>query len=120
MGLRISFRAGLTCFAGILASASALAAPGVTSAPTVMRSGPGPNYAQVQAVPPGAMVDVESCSPSWCRISWKYRAGFIPAEFLEQEPVAPPPVYVEPAPVVVAPYFWGPGWGCCGRRGWRR
>lgn len=115
MTSRIAFRAALAAIAGLGMVSAAAAAPGLTAGPTFMRSGPGPRYAVVQRVPAGAMVDVLGCTANWCRISWRYRAGYVQAGYVEAGPEGPPgaypaPVYVEPAPVVVAP-FWGPGWG---------
>jgi SH3-like domain-containing protein len=117
----IARRLGAASILLAVAGTAACAAPGMTAGATSMRSGPGPRYAFVMTIPPDAMIDVQSCAGSWCRVSWRYRTGYIPADIVSGPPEGPayggpPPVYVEPAPVIVAPY-WGPGWGWGG--GWR-
>lgn len=110
-------RGGLALIAGLLMVSAAAAAPGLTAGEADMRAGPGPNYPFVMRIPDSAAVDVQSCTRIWCRVSWRYRSGYIRAASLDARgpgygaPVyGAPPVYVEPGPVVVAP-FWGPGWG---------
>lgn len=117
MTSRIAAWLGAASFGLLVMSSSAMAYQGMTSTAATMRAAPGSRSKVVMRIPPGALIDVQSCTQTWCRISWRYRVGYIPAIAVEdvQEDegpiyVGPPPVYVAPPPVVVSP-FWGPGWG---------
>jgi uncharacterized protein YraI len=82
-----------------------------------LRTGPGTAYPVIAVIPGGSNVDVYDCGAGWCTVAWFGRTGYVNQAYLESggprvaaPPPPPPPVYVEPAPVVVAPYY-GPYWG---------
>ncbi|OZB04078.1 MAG: hypothetical protein B7X67_15245 [Rhizobiales bacterium 39-66-18] len=64
-----------------------------------VRAGPGTNYAVIGSLVRGMNVQVLSCTPAWCNISWRGPA-YVSAAYLGFE--GPPP-YIQPGPVVVVP-----------------
>lgn len=60
----------------------------MTGAPVSMRAGPSGKTAVVQHVPQRAEIDLERCTRSWCRASWRGRVGYIPQEAVV---LGPPP-----------------------------
>jgi|GEM_PF-2963313 len=77
---------GLGLFIGLAGSANAELA--MTGAPVSMRAGPSGKTAVVQHVPQRAEIDLERCTRSWCRASWRGRVGYIPQEAVV---LGPPP-----------------------------
>jgi hypothetical protein len=91
----------------------AIAELAMTGAPVTMRSGPTGNAGVVQRIPQSAEIDVEKCVRNWCRVSWRGRFGYVPAEAVV---IGPPPATLPgdemPPPVVSASptYATPPAW----------
>lgn len=100
-------RAAFTAIGALLISAGmALAEPAEVTNDLNMRTGPGTNYGVVTVVPEGDVVDIISCSGSWCRVRYGGRTGWVSAAYLGDTAVAAAPrrrVIVEEEPVYVAP-----------------
>ncbi len=73
-------RLGLGLAVSMALLAPALAELAMTGAPVAMRAGPSGKAAVVQRVPQRAEIELEKCTRSWCRASWRGRFGYIPAE----------------------------------------
>jgi len=58
-----------------LSAGAAAAVPAVVQTDLNMRSGPGPRYAIVGALPAGATVDVGGCTGSWCQVAYGGEQG---------------------------------------------
>ena len=56
----------------VLGAATAVAEPGVVTANTNIRSGPGTSYGQLGQLPAGTAVEIVGCSGNWCRTSLGY------------------------------------------------
>jgi uncharacterized protein YraI len=114
----------------------AAAAPVVLATNLKLRTGPGLNFGIVTVMPAGATLDVVSCGPGWCGVSFGGHAGFADSRYLGAggpAPVAAAAPAVVPAPGVVAtplvvapyPYYyrhryrWGPRGYYYRRYGWR-
>lgn len=110
--------------AACLIGGAAMAYPAQVSQDLNMRTGPGTNYQVLGVLPGGAIVDVEGCRGSWCRVEYRGRQGWTSARFLGEvrqsrvhrapAPVyrAPPPAYgyydrVRPSPGVVIQFGFG-------------
>jgi uncharacterized protein YraI len=65
-----------------LSAGAAAAAPAVVRADLNMRSGPGTNYAVVETIPGGAMVEVLGCTGSWCRVTYAGETGYAGRSYL--------------------------------------
>jgi hypothetical protein len=112
--------------------APAFAELAMTGAPVAMRAGPSGKAALVQRVPQRAEIELEKCTHSWCRASWRGRSGYVPADAvaLGSPPTAlpggkmPPPVVNAPADAARAAWRWtGPYVGVNGGFGsssWQR
>ena len=93
-------RLGLGLAVSIALVAPALAELAMTGAPVAMRAGPSGKAAVVQRIPQRAEIELEKCTHSWCRASWRGRFGYIQADavVLGAPPTAlagdemPPPV----------------------------
>src|SRR3954453_12023165 len=70
----------------MLATTTALAAPGVTTTSVNFRSGPGTSFSSIQTLPAGTAVDIGECeeSGSWCAVGVKGQNGFISGRYLEE------------------------------------
>ncbi len=99
----------------------------MTGAPVAMRVGPTGKAGIVQRIPQSAEIDLEKCARAWCRVSWRGRFGYVPADavVLGPPPAAmpgdkmPPPV-VDASPTHVtppAPRWTGPYIGLNGGYG---
>lgn len=87
------FFISLLCALSLLASRQAKARPAKIGETVELRSGPGPSFASLLAIPALAVVDVGPCRASWCRVSYAGSAGFVarPAlAFLPARPVEAP------------------------------
>lgn len=86
---------------GMISAAAAY--PATTTTDLNMRAGPGTKYRVVMVLPRGAMVDVQSCQSSWCRVAVGSRVGYASQRYLavrqgRAAPSAPPPFIVEIIP----------------------
>ena len=107
-------RLGLGLAVSIALVAPALAELAMTGAPVAMRAGPSGKAALVQRLPQGAEIELERCTHSWCRASWRGRFGYVPAEavVLGSPPTAlsgdkmPPPVVNMPADAARPAFRW--------------
>jgi len=61
---------------------AAQAAPGTLTSNVNVRSGPGTNYAVVDTVRRGEVVDVQQCQGSWCYINKRGPSGWVSASYL--------------------------------------
>ena len=112
--------------------APALAELAMTGAPVAMRAGPSSKAALVQRLPQRAEIELERCTHSWCRASWRGRFGYVPAEavVLRSPPTGlsgdkmPPPVVNTPTDAARPAFRWtGPYVGVNGGFGsssWQR
>lgn len=91
-------RLGLT-LAACLIGGAAMAYPAQVSRDLNLRSGPGTNYQVVATMPGGAVVDVEGCRGSWCRVEYRGRQGWASGNFLGEVRQSRGPVYRDPPPV---------------------
>lgn len=100
-------RLGLAA-AACLVGGAAFAYPAEVSRDLNLRAGPGTNYEVLATMPGGAVVDVEGCRGSWCRVDYRGREGWASARYLGEQtarrgPPAHAPAYgyrerVRPAP----------------------
>ncbi|GGK31349.1 SH3 domain-containing protein [Salinarimonas ramus] len=72
--------------AACLMSAAAWAYPAQVATDLNMRAGPGTGYGVVSVLPGGAVVDVEGCRGSWCRVHYRGREGWASARYLADAP----------------------------------
>lgn len=104
-------RAAFTAIGALLISAGmALAEPAEVTNDLNMRTGPGTNYGVVTVVPEGDVVDIISCSGSWCRVRYGGRTGWVSAAYLGDTAVAAAPrrrVIVEEEPYYAPPVVYG-------------
>ena len=70
-----------TTLLGFSASVAAAATASV-GAVANLRRGPGTNYPVEAVIPAGSIIDVESCSDSWCQIVWADREGFVASSLI--------------------------------------
>jgi len=70
----------------ILATTTALAAPGVTTASVNFRSGPGTQFPSLRTLPEGTAVDIGDCegSGSWCAVTVGGRSGFVSGRYIQE------------------------------------
>jgi uncharacterized protein YraI len=82
---RISNLVGAVLLFVGLASNSAVAANGFTTADVNMRAGPGAQYPIITTVPAGAGVTIYGCVRGWrwCDTNWRGIRGWVSARFLE-------------------------------------
>jgi uncharacterized protein YraI len=88
----------LTMNAGLLALSTGLAAaaPATVQNDLNLRSGPGPDYDVIAAMPAGTTVNVMGCEASWCRVAFGGSVGFASRGYLGLGgPVAAAPAYGE-------------------------
>jgi hypothetical protein len=97
---------GRLCFGlgvSIAFAAPALAELAMAGAPVAMRVGPTGKAGIVQRIPQSAEIEVEKCARTWCRVSWRGRFGYVPADAVV---LGPPPATLPgdkmPLPVVYA------------------
>lgn len=84
--------------AGLLALSTgfAAAAPATVQNDLNLRSGPGPDYDVIAAMPAGSTVNVMGCQASWCRVAFGGTVGFASRGYLGLGgPVAAAPAYGE-------------------------
>ena len=107
------------CVISAVPAASAWARPAMTTYLANMRSGPGPGYPVIAAIPDRSVVDMGSCARTWCRVTWNGASGYVAAGLLTNRIASPAvsvPVPVRapaPAPEVAGDgyrYIYG-GWG---------
>jgi uncharacterized protein YraI len=74
----------LTLGVGLLAlsAGAAAAVPAVVQTDLNLRSGPGPRFAAVAAMPAGATVDVGGCSGAWCAVNFDGAQGYANRAYL--------------------------------------
>lgn len=109
-------RLGLAA-AACLVGGAAWAYPAQVSRDLNLRTGPGTNYEVIATMPGGAVVDVEGCRDSWCRVDYRGRAGWASARYLgeasvRRSPPAHAPAYgyrdrVRPAPGITFEFGFG-------------
>lgn len=86
-----------------LSAGAAAAVPAVVQTDLNLRSGPGPRYAAVAALPAGATVDVGGCTGSWCVVNFEGAQGYANRAYLGMGSAA-----VEPGDDTYA-YGWDNG-----------
>jgi uncharacterized protein YraI len=93
--------------------APALAELAMTGAPVTMRAGPSGKAGIVQHIPQTAEIELLKCARGWCRVSWRGRFGYIPADAVVFGPPAAtlpsgemPPPFVNVQPTSVTPPAW--------------
>ena len=87
--------AALLCGTADLASAY----PAATRSALNLRSAANVRSRVVMVVPRAATVDVRSCTPNWCNVSYRGRVGYLSRIYLAVRPAPPPPpVARRPAP----------------------
>ena len=74
--------AAVAAAAALVFLPAAQAAPGVVTSNVNVRSGPGTNYAVVQAIPGGTAVDVQRCDGGFCYVEGRRVSGWVSAQFL--------------------------------------
>jgi len=82
----------------VLSAGWALAAPAIVLDYLNLRAGPGYNYAVIEIIPAGWMVEAGGCADGWCQVNDNGIAGYVDANYLG----APPP----PALAYGSPYYW--------------
>jgi hypothetical protein len=110
----------------------ALAELAITGAPVTMRAGPTGRAAVVQRIPQSAKIELETCDRNWCRVSWRGRSGYVPANaVVVGSPLTalsrdkmPPPAVNAPTDAARSAWRWtGPYFGVNGGLGlnsWQR
>jgi len=78
-----------------LSTSLAPAAPAEVERTGNVRSGPGTGYRVVATLPAGSVVDVGSCTGSWCRVAFEGGEGYMARSLLALG-AAPPAVAVGP------------------------
>jgi uncharacterized protein YraI len=78
-----------------LSTGIAAAAPAEIERSGNVRSGPGTGYRVVATLPAGSVVDVGSCTGSWCRVAFEGGEGYMARSLLALG-AAPPAVAVGP------------------------
>ena len=70
----------------MVATATAVAAPGVTTTNVNFRLGPGTNYTVLQTLPSGTAVDIGNCDDagSWCAVAVGGENGFVSGQYLKE------------------------------------
>jgi uncharacterized protein YraI len=94
----MTFMSRLMTGAGLLALSTgfAAAAPATVRNDLNLRSGPGPDYDVIAAMPAGSTVNVMGCEASWCRVAFGDTVGFASRGYLGLGgPVAAAPGYDE-------------------------
>jgi uncharacterized protein YraI len=85
----------------------ATAKPAVVESTLNLRAGPGPGYAVLAVMPPGAAVDVRDCYDGWCHVTYGGLRGYASHGYLEigavPPPAAVPPAVVESLPEISSP-----------------
>lgn len=122
-----------------LATSLAAAKPVTVVADVNLRKGPGTDSEVVTLIPKGTMVEVGTCTNGWCMVTYNGMDGYSIAPNLGLAPrpvrrpvsaddyppppgyVAGSPIYYDPPPVYVGPYYYRPyyGYGWRGGWGWR-
>jgi uncharacterized protein YraI len=67
----------------LISTGAALAVPAIAETDLNVRSGPGPEFPVVGAIPAGQTVDVGNCTGSWCRVNFAGGAGFASRSYLQ-------------------------------------
>lgn len=84
--------------------AGALARPAITTFNANLRSGPGVDNPVVTIIPDQSLIDVGSCTGSWCRVNWDGSEGWLSRTLIAstsaRRAIVPAPAV---APDVVAP-----------------
>jgi uncharacterized protein YraI len=78
----------------VLSAGSAVAAPAIVLDYLNLRVGPGYNYAVIEIIPAGWMVEAGGCADGWCQINDNGIAGYVDANYLG----APPPATASGSP----------------------
>jgi hypothetical protein len=126
--MRMIARLCLGLSLSIVLVAPAVAELAMTGAPVTMRAGPTGKAGVVQRIPQSAEIDVLKCARGWCRVSWRGRFGYVPAEAVVLGPptatlhgeMPPPVVDAQPTSAKPPAFRWtgpyvggnmGPGQG---------
>ena len=99
----------------LLAPTAALAAPGIVTASTGLRAGPGPGFPLVDRIPGGSRVNVHGClkGDTWCDVSWSDDRGWVSSRYLEylyRNKYVYLPDYVDVIDVPVVPFVLSSYW----------
>lgn len=127
---RVGFaKASLCLIAGALSLAPVTVAPAeplTVESKTNLRAGPGAAFGVQKVLPAGAKLDVQRCSKTWCRVTYRSHAGYVSRSVLHPESnsyasAAPPAEVIEhQRPVRNGSHIWrwrDPEWR---DRHWRR
>ena len=99
----------------LLAPTAALAAPGIVTASTGVRAGPGPGFPLVGRIPGGSRVNVHGCVKgyAWCDVSWSADRGWVSSQnlkYLYRNKYVYLPDYVDVIDVPVVPFVLSSYW----------
>lgn len=99
----------------LLAPSAALAAPGIVTASTGLRAGPGSGFPLVDRVPEGARVNIHGClrGNAWCDVSFSDDRGWVSSQYLEylyRNHYVYLPDYVDEIDVPVVPFVLSSYW----------
>jgi uncharacterized protein YraI len=92
-----------TVLCGVADLASAY--PAATRSSLNMRQAPTTRARVVMVVPRAAVVDVRSCTQTWCQVAYRGRAGYLSRAYLvvRRAPAPPPRPFVQRRPVPLPP-----------------
>ena len=80
----------------------AAAGGGYATGSVNMRSGPGTQFTVITTIVAGSPVTINGCNGGWCDVIWGGARGWVSDNYVTHG-VYRAPVYVQPAPVYVAP-----------------
>jgi uncharacterized protein YraI len=100
-----------------LSAGSAAAEPAVIESKLNLRAGPGPAFAVIAIMPPGARVEVKRCREDWCRVVFQRVVGYASRAYLDGRAAqssyaaagplpAPPPDAAESEEAEEQPRIW--------------
>jgi uncharacterized protein YraI len=119
-------RSHLIAVALLLSSAAhAVAEPAVVQRKLNLRSGPGPAFATLAVLPPGARFDAQKCSGEWCHVRFGRQAGYVSREFIKTgadsfASAAPHSAPEHLKPTLGGPHVWQWNDSAWRDRHWRR
>jgi hypothetical protein len=126
MTLRMTLLGAVSALA--FSAGAAAAMPAVAQTDLNVRSGPGPGYSVIGAIPGGATVDVAGCTGSWCQVNFAGSTGYASRNYLAMGGDAGPsaaavapvdPGYADNGDYYDDGYAYGPGLGVYVSPGYR-
>jgi hypothetical protein len=113
MSLKLLLASGIAALTLTFSAGAALAVPGVATATTTVRSGPGTSFRAVDRLFRGERVNIVRCRGAWCFVNKPGPDGWANSRFLSRS-FRRPPVIVRPPAIVRPPFgyyrppFFGP------------